>query len=124
MNGITTTAGIGSRAESAAADYLQQHGLRIIEKNFSCKVGELDLIAQDGQHLVFVEVRYRKTDHYGGALASVDQRKQRKLLNAAQFYLQRRRINAPCRFDIVAITGPLGTDTTRINWVRNAFGTY
>ncbi|MFX7820786.1 YraN family protein, partial [Acinetobacter baumannii] len=74
--------------EDAALVYLQQQGLRLLERNWRCKAGEIDLIMQDDATLVFVEVRRRKNDRFGGAAASVTWHKQQKLIRAAQWYLQ------------------------------------
>ncbi|MDY7576444.1 YraN family protein [Actimicrobium sp. CCI2.3] len=106
----------GDTGEDLALAYLQQQGLVLIERNFSCKGGELDLIMQAGAVLVFVEVRRRATAGFGGAAASITVSKQRRLVVAAQCYLQRYRGNMPpCRFDVVAIDGAV------ITWLQNAF---
>ncbi len=106
----------GDAGEDAALAYLQQQGLVLIERNFSCKGGELDLIMQAGAVLVFVEVRRRAAASFGGAVASITASKQRRLVVAAQRYLQRYRSDLPpCRFDVVAIDG------TVITWLSNAF---
>ena len=104
--------------------YLVRHGFRLIERNFSCKAGEIDLIGQfpDGQ-LVFVEVRYRNTDGYGSALATVTPTKQLRIQRAAAWYLQKNRNlqEMPSRFDVVAIQHHRHC-REEILWVRNAFG--
>ncbi len=105
---------IGLAGEDRALAYLQQQGLRLVERNFLCKVGELDLVMRDGAHLVFVEVRERNSPHYGGAAASISPAKQRRIVRAAKFYLLRFAKMPPCRIDVVAIDGE------RINWMRNA----
>lgn len=105
---------IGRGGEDRALAYLQQHGLTLVERNFLCKTGELDLVMRDGQHLVFVEVRERNNPLYGGAAASISPAKRRRILRAAQFYLLRFAKMPPCRIDVVAIDG------ARINWLRNA----
>jgi len=111
----------GQQAEQAAADYLTKSGLQLIERNYRCRSGEIDLILSSGTYLVFVEVRYRKRMDYGGAAASVDRRKQRKLLNTAQHYLQQRQCtNRPCRFDVVAVT-PDSNGNLSCDWITNAF---
>lgn len=111
----------GRQAEALACRYLQQRGLRLISQNWRCKRGELDLVMLDGDTVVFVEVRYRRHRAWGGALESVDSRKQEKLIRAAQLYLQQdsRLAKHPCRFDVVALDQS-GTGQ-KPNWIRNAF---
>jgi len=94
-----------------------EKGLQLIQRNFSCKLGELDLIMQEGETLVFIEVRYRKSSAFGGSEASVSATKQKRLIRTAQLYLQQKHGNRPpmCRFDVIAISG----DNT--NWIKNAF---
>lgn len=104
----------GEAAEDAALDYLQQRGLKLVQRNFRCKGGEIDLILLQQDTLVFVEVRKRADARYGGAAASVTARKQARLLLAAQFYLQRYRTPPACRFDVIAFDG------SQVNWIRNA----
>ncbi|WP_300727773.1 YraN family protein [Pseudomonas sp.] len=109
----------GKAAERSALRHLEQHGLRLLAKNWLCKRGELDLVMLDGDTVVFVEVRYRQHAQCGGALASIDARKRQKLILAAQYFLQREShwANHPCRFDVVA----LDSATPHLNWLRNAF---
>lgn len=104
----------GQAGEDAALAHLTQHGLRLVQCNFRCKLGEIDLIMQDGATLVFVEVRKRADTRHGGAAASVTFAKQRRLIRAAQYYLQRYRMPPACRFDVVAIDGGA------MNWLKNA----
>jgi putative endonuclease len=94
---------IGDQGEQRAMLHLQQAGLLLVERNFLCKGGEIDLIMQDRGALVFVEVRARASAQYGGAISSVTPAKQRRLILAAQVYLQRFRHPPSCRFDLVAI---------------------
>jgi putative endonuclease len=111
----------GQWIERAAAEYLQGQGLHLLERNYHCRSGEIDLVMRHGSYLVFVEVRYRKHAGFGGAAASVDRRKQHKLLNAAQHYLLARGAgNRPCRFDVVAVS-PRGHSELYFNWITNAF---
>ncbi|WP_211461203.1 YraN family protein [Collimonas silvisoli] len=107
----------GQIAEARALSYLQQHGLKLIEQNFRCKGGEIDLILAEpaSDLLVFVEVRQRSSPRYGGAAASVTRSKQAKLIVAAQIFLQRYADPPACRFDVVAIEGDA------IEWIRQAF---
>ncbi|MEX5450804.1 YraN family protein [Stutzerimonas stutzeri] len=111
----------GRSAEALALQHLSDSGLRLLERNWSCRSGELDLVMLDGDTVVFVEVRYRRHTAWGGALESVDVRKQQKLLKAAQLFLQAhgRWAKHPCRFDVVAITAP--GQAKDLNWIRNAF---
>jgi putative endonuclease len=110
---LTTRQMQGNAGEDEALAHLQRHGLQLVERNFRCKGGEIDLIMQDGAALVFVEVRQRSGGGFGGALASVTPAKQRRLLHAAQFYLLRLKPLPPCRFDLVAI------DAGKLSWLRN-----
>ncbi|GAB7533507.1 YraN family protein [Pseudomonas sp. 3A(2025)] len=112
----------GQEAEAYALHYLQQQGLDLIEKNWSCRRGELDLVMLDGDTVVFVEVRYRSHKGWGSALESVDARKQEKLIMAAQLFLQHapRWAEYPCRFDVLAIDGQPG-HAPPLNWLKNAF---
>ena len=111
----------GRSAEALALQHLSDSGLRLLERNWSCRSGELDLVMLDGDTVVFVEVRYRKHAAWGGALESVDARKRQRLILAAELFLQResRWGKQPCRFDVVAI----GPGDTGLNWLRNAFET-
>jgi len=110
----------GQEAEQIALDYLQQQGLTLKDLNYRCKQGEIDLIMMHAHAVVFVEVRYRKSDMYGSAAETVDIRKQRRLVLAAQHYLNRHYAREQnCRFDIIGISGPLRQ--TSIQWIRNAF---
>ena len=105
----------GAEAEQQAAQYLQQHKLKLLHANYHCRYGEIDLIMQDGETLVFVEVRLRSNASFGGAAASVDTRKQEKLVKTAQHYLGTLKKIPPCRFDVVAMEG------NTINWLKGAF---
>lgn len=118
----TTRQTAGREAEAYALLHLQEHGLQLITRNWSCKRGELDLVMLDGDTVVFVEVRYRRHAGWGGALESVDFRKQQKLTLAAQSFLQSesRWADSPCRFDVIAINGDPGT-LPALSWVTNAF---
>lgn len=117
---MSTTQTTGSLAEQIASDHLASNGLRQIERNFSCRYGEIDLIFRDREYLVFVEVRYRSSDSHGGAAGSIGPQKQQRLRRTAEFWLQQqRRSNSPCRFDVVTISGRL--DNPVLDWIRNAF---
>ena len=109
----------GDAAEQKACAYLQQQGLRLIEKNYRCRQGEIDLVMQHGDSLVFIEVRQRRDLRFGGALTSVTVKKQEKLRLAALHYLQHKAPRANARFDVVAVQG---TDTQQtIEWICDAF---
>lgn len=105
----------GESTEQLACNYLQANGLKLLQQNYRLKMGEIDLIMLDGDTIVFVEVRYRKSKRYGGALYSIDPRKQMRLLRTAQYFLQSHAPNAPARFDVIAVDG--GND---IHWLKNA----
>ncbi|MDZ5605089.1 YraN family protein [Pseudomonas sp. RP23018S] len=112
----------GQAAESQALRHLQGQGLQLVTRNWRCRGGELDLVMLDADTVVFVEVRYRLHAGYGGALASIDERKQRKLTLAASLFLQSepRWADRPCRFDIVALQGS-GHAGQPLEWLKNAF---
>ena len=107
---------IGQRAEDRAQARLIAHGLRPVARNYRCRGGEIDLVMRDGDCLVFIEVRFRRRDDFGGALSSIDSRKQRRLTVAAKHYLARHGWHGPCRFDVVAFDGESGE-----TWIRDAF---
>jgi putative endonuclease len=104
----------GKTWEDAAQTYLQRHGLVPIEANFRCKLGEIDLIMRDDETLVFVEVRQRAAGSQVSAAASISPAKIRRLIRAAQVYLQGLTRLPPCRFDVIAIDGG------HFEWLRNA----
>lgn len=108
----------GRNSEQLALGHLQAQGLQLLERNYRCKSGEIDLIMRDGDCLVFVEVRYRKHNRFGSASESVTGSKQRKLLASANHYLQRTDSASPCRFDVVGISGE---NSQTIEWIRDAF---
>lgn len=113
----------GQRAEAGACDYLQRQGLRLVERNYRCVRGEIDLIMRDQETLVFVEVRYRAGQRFGGAAASVDARKQARLVAAALHYLQQHPAagRRPCRFDVMASVPGEGDVAVEYEWIRSAF---
>lgn len=106
----------GQEAERIACAYLERQGLALVQANYHCRYGEIDLIMREGDDLVFVEVRMRSDAAYGGALESVGPGKRRKLTRTALHYLQRNGPNVNARFDVVAIEA-----ASTINWIRNAF---
>lgn len=95
----------GRHGEELAAAFLQAKGLVVLEKNFRAKVGEIDIVAKDGDEVVFVEVRARASADFGGAAASVGASKRRRLVKAARLWLQVRGWDGACRFDVVAVDG-------------------
>lgn len=116
---------IGEYAESRALAHLQTRGLDLVTRNFRCRVGEIDLVMHDAGCLVFVEVRYRKSDQSGrfaSAAESVDRRKRRKLIAAASVFIARHGHfrNLAMRFDVVALDGR-SPDEIRLQWLRDAF---
>ncbi len=108
----------GAQAEQLAAQFLQQHGLKLLQSNYRCRFGEIDLICQHHDTLVFVEVRLRSHAGFGGAAASIDARKKAKLVRSAQHYLAALAHIPPCRFDAILMQS---TDIHGIEWVKNAF---
>lgn len=108
---------IGDEKEQLAKQYLLQQNLQFVEQNYHCRLGEIDLIFQDPatSQLIFVEVRFRANNQYGGAAASVTQSKQQKIKKSALFYLSQRKIEPFIRFDVIAIDG------NEFNWIQNAF---
>ncbi|WP_043317399.1 YraN family protein [Microbulbifer sp. HZ11] len=116
------TTSIGTQMEAEAERFLIAAGLRIVQRNFRGRFGEIDLIARDGNMLVFVEVRFRRNRIFGGAGMSVDQRKQRKLLLTANSYLQLRKLDCPCRFDVISIEQEGPGKQLKLDWIQNAFG--
>ncbi|WP_115512525.1 YraN family protein [Xanthomonas arboricola] len=109
----------GAAVEAAARVMLEQAGLRLVVSNANYRGGELDLVMRDGPALVFVEVRYRRDTRFGGGAASVDVRKRRKLVLAAQLFLASPPALAalPCRFDVVEASG----EPPVLHWIRDAF---
>lgn len=111
----------GDAAEAAALRLLLEAGLKPVAANANYRGGELDLVMLDRDTLVFVEVRYRKSNAFGGGAASVDSAKRRKLVLAAQQFLLEhpRHANAPCRFDVVEASGDIASP--RVEWLKDAF---
>lgn len=115
---------IGQQAEDQACRYLLRQGLRLVKRNYGCKVGEIDLIMCDRRTLIFVEVRYRKTSRFASPAETVTWHKQQKLIRAAQHFLL---INPsladwPCRFDVVSLAAATQpAKNLDITWLKNAF---
>jgi putative endonuclease len=112
----------GVAAENTALEHLKEHGLKLVARNYRCRGGELDLVMLDGKTLALIEVRYRTSEAYGGAAASVTWHKQRRLVLAARHLLMTRgdlrRYRA--RFDVVAVGGGASA-AKRIEWIKDAF---
>lgn len=108
----------GSRYEERAAAYLTQQGLTVLERNYRCRLGEIDIIARDQFWLCFVEVKYRRGTGAGYPAEAVHAVKQRRIFQTAGVYLKQHHISlhTPCRFDVISITGE------EIIYIRNAFG--
>jgi putative endonuclease len=109
----------GSDAEQIAVSYLQRQHLILVTQNYRCRFGEIDLIMHDGNTLVFIEVRMRANDQFGGAAVSITPTKQAKLLRTARHYLSEINSEPLCRFDALLLSGAKGQE---IEWIKNAFG--
>src|SRR5690242_8962992 len=113
---------LGRSAEDIAADFLIEHGLAVLLRNYRRRGGEIDLVARDGDVLVIVEVRTRSTDDFGGAAASVDGWKQHKIVRASTLLLQQRKDFArlPVRFDVIVVRD-IEAGRPRVEWLKHAF---
>ena len=113
----------GDDAERIAERYLTRQGLKLLSRNYHCRYGEIDLIMQHAEALVFVEVKLRKTTlgkvRFGGGLASITPSKQAKIIATAQHYLSSLKQPPPCRFDAVVLNG---LNLNDVEWLPNAFG--
>jgi putative endonuclease len=109
----------GSAGEEAALQYLKSQGLELVLRNYRCRQGEIDLVMLDGNTLALIEVRYRRAAEFGGAAASVDFRKQRRLVTAARYLLATRADlrRYPARFDVVALSAM----PPHVEWIKHAF---
>ena len=107
----------GTAYEKCAGTYLEKQGYQIIEYNFRCRQGEIDIIARDGEYLVFVEVKYRTDSRTGNPFEAVNRQKQRTISKVASYYCLTHgyRTDTPCRFDVVAILGE------QMEVLKNAF---
>ncbi|TLY63852.1 MAG: YraN family protein [Gammaproteobacteria bacterium] len=119
---LTARQRIGRRAEEIAAEFLHAKGLAVLERNYRRRLGELDVIARQGDVLVIAEVRTRASDAYGGAAASVNARKQRRLIRAAAQLIQQRKDLARLRvrFDVIVVSEP-DAEKPRVEWIQHAF---
>ncbi len=118
----TNSSNKGQITENYAEQYLSKQGLILIERNFHSRQGEIDLIMLDGDTYVFIEVKYRKSKEFGGAIASVSASKQKKIKHCITFYLHQSDINeynTPCRIDVVALEGDITQPD--VTWLKNAF---
>lgn len=109
---------LGGEYEKLAAEYLKAQGYVILEQNYRCRSGEIDLIARDGEYLCFIEVKYRRETTCGSPFEAVGLHKRMQILKVARYYLMKKKLNldTACRFDVVAIEG------NEITLLRNAFG--
>ena len=118
---ITAGRARGDAVEAAALTHLQANGLRLLARNAQARGGEIDLVMLDGTTIVFVEVRYRASAAFGGGSASIDARKRRKLVHAAQVFLMKNphHAQAACRFDVIDASGDPAAP--HLHWMRDAF---
>lgn len=114
---------LGQWGEARTAEWLQGRGWRIAARNFRCRMGEIDIIAENGRYLAFVEVKLRKNGSYGAACEAVTHSKQRKLRAAAEYYLMCHPTTLQPRFDVAEVYAPQGVRTERpdIYYIENAF---
>ena len=109
----------GKRSEIIAADYLKKQGYKILEVNYKNKIGEIDIIALDGNYTVFVEVKARASERFGHPLEAIDEQKQQKIHAVASIYLMKnKKYNSACRFDAISI---LGMEQPEITHIKDAF---
>jgi putative endonuclease len=108
----------GREGEQYAEAYLQGQGLFLVERNYRCRFGEIDLIMREGEVVVFIEVRMRSNQTFGGAAGSITLSKQGRLMRTAGHYLASLRSVPACRFDVVLLSGPRGEG---MEWIKNAF---
>jgi putative endonuclease len=122
MSELTDKQKLGNQAERQSEQLLLNAGMRLLARNYRCKMGELDLVMRHADTVVFVEVRYRRTSRWGDAVESIDWRKQRRVIAAAQHYLltHPHLADNPCRFDVVTAHGN-PADPGSYNWIRHAF---
>lgn len=123
MSGGNDARVLGKWGERLVADDLRRRGWKVRETNYRCRMGEIDLIAEKGGYLAFVEVKLRKSDRFGRAGEAVTGEKQRKLRTAAELYLQENPTKLQPRFDVAEVYAPHGTDTVKpcISYIENAF---
>jgi len=113
---------LGKHGEETGAAWLGARGMRIVERNYRCRLGEIDLVGEIDETLVFVEIRSRSSDNWGTPAESVNYRKQRKLRQLAAWYLgQSGREGSACRFDVLSLLFDEGWENAKIEWIRDAF---
>lgn len=121
---------LGNQIENLVCDYLRKQKLKLIARNYACRLGEIDLIMQDQSTLIFIEVRYRQHLNFGSSLESVNLIKQNKIIKTAEYYLLSQQLSEPmaCRFDVVGvkpISQKIGSisklDSAQVEWIKNAF---
>jgi len=106
---------IGTFYEERACEYLRKQGVMILERNYRCKIGEIDIIGKDGDCIVFLEVKYRRTNDFGHAFFAVDTKKQSRICRCAAIYCMQNACVQELRYDVIGITD------TQIEWIKNAF---
>lgn len=118
-----STSAAGRRGEDLACTHLEAQGLEVLERNYRCRAGEIDLVMREGSTLVMVEVRSRSSAEHGGAAATVGMRKQRRFILAARHLMLTRPAyrRLAARFDVVAIDAAVGGGPPRVTWIRDAF---
>ena len=113
---------LGRFGEKEAVKYLRRHGYRIVETNYSCRVGEVDVIARKGRYLAFVEVKLRKSAEFASAREFVTRSKQQRILLTAALYLAQNETDLQPRFDVIEIYAPLGEKgKLTIHHIEDAF---
>jgi len=106
---------VGSFYEDTAKRYLSEQGVDILESNYRCKLGEIDLIGRQEDAIIFFEVKYRKDDRYGHPFEAVNLKKQKRIISCARYYLTYNRSDCYVRFDVI------GIDNDKIEWIKDAF---
>lgn len=113
---------LGAFGEDMACNYLEAHGYKVLERNFSCKAGELDIIAFDGDSIAFIEVKCRTSTSYGNPSEAVSYYKQNRIVKAALFFMTKHKIfDYMCRFDVIEVLTDSTKEGTNINLIKNAF---
>lgn len=125
-----STKKLGCQVENLVCDYLRRQKLKLIDRNYRCRLGEIDLIMQDKTLLIFIEVRYRQHCSFGSSLESVNLNKQNKIIKTAEYYLLSKRLSEKiaCRFDVVGVKPATQKllnisklDSAQVEWIKNAF---
>lgn len=112
----------GAEYEHVAGHYLEKLGYEILEYNYRCRLGEIDIVAKDGKYMVFCEVKYRSDNRKGNPLEAVGVKKQQTIFRCAMYYLTENQLSdVPCRFDVVGIDGVSGMKEPEITYIKNAF---